>query len=128
MVLKSGEHAIVKVQRPGIDVLVAVDLEALRTAVRWLKRWGPIRRRADVDALYDEFCRTLNMELDYLAEGRNIERFRTDFKDWETIRISKVHWELDHAPRADDGRHRRGQSQRCGRLSGAGRAGVRKWR
>jgi predicted unusual protein kinase regulating ubiquinone biosynthesis (AarF/ABC1/UbiB family) len=34
------------------------------------------------------------MELDYLAEGRNIERFRTDFKDWETIRISKVHWEL----------------------------------
>ena len=85
VVLKSGERAIVKVQRPGIDVLVAVDLEAVRTAVRWLKRWGPIRRRADVDALYDEFCRTLNMELDYLAEGRNIERFRTDFKDWETI-------------------------------------------
>jgi predicted unusual protein kinase regulating ubiquinone biosynthesis (AarF/ABC1/UbiB family) len=94
VVLKSGERAIVKVQRPGIDVLVAVDLEAVRTAVRWLKRYGPIRRRADVDALYDEFCRTLNMELDYLAEGRNIERFRTDFKDWETIRISKVHWEL----------------------------------
>ena len=94
VVLKSGERAIVKVQRPGIDVLVAVDLEAVRTAVRWLKRWGPIRRRADVDALYDEFCRTLNMELDYLAEGRNIERFRTDFKDWETIRISSVHWEL----------------------------------
>jgi len=94
VVLKSGERAIVKVQRPGIDVLVAVDLEALRTAVRWLKRYGPIRRRADVDALYDEFCRTLNMELDYLAEGRNIERFRTDFKDWETIRISRVHWEL----------------------------------
>ena len=94
VVLKSGEHAIVKVQRTGIDMLVGIDLEALRTAVRWLKRWGPIRRRADVDALYDEFCRTLNMELDYLAEGRNIERFRTDFKDWETIRISKVHWEL----------------------------------
>jgi predicted unusual protein kinase regulating ubiquinone biosynthesis (AarF/ABC1/UbiB family) len=94
VVLKSGERAIVKVQRTGIDVLVAVDLEAVRTAVRWLKRYGPIRRRADVDALYDEFCRTLNMELDYLAEGRNIERFRTDFKDWETIRISKVHWEL----------------------------------
>jgi predicted unusual protein kinase regulating ubiquinone biosynthesis (AarF/ABC1/UbiB family) len=94
VVLKSGEPAIVKVQRPGIEVLVAVDLEALRTGVRWLKRYGPIRRRANLDALYDEFCRTLNMELDYLAEGRNIERFRTDFKDWETIRISRVHWEL----------------------------------
>ena len=94
VVLKSGEPAIVKVQRPGIDVLVAVDLEAVRTAVRWIKRYGPIRRRANLDALYDEFCRTLNQELDYLAEGRNIERFRTDFKDWETIRISRVHWEL----------------------------------
>ena len=95
MVLKSGERAIVKVQRPGIEVLVAVDLEALRTAVRWLKRYGPIRRRVDVDALYDEFSRTLYQELDYLAEGRNIERFATDFKDWENHpHSSTVHWEL----------------------------------
>jgi predicted unusual protein kinase regulating ubiquinone biosynthesis (AarF/ABC1/UbiB family) len=94
VVLKSGERAIVKVQRPGIEALVAVDLQALRTAAGWVKRYGPIRRRVDVDALADEFSRTLYQELDYLAEGRNIERFATDFKDWEAIRIPAVHWEM----------------------------------
>src|SRR5512136_1487376 len=94
VVLKSGERAIVKVQRPGIEALVTVDLQALRTAAGWIKHYGPIRRRADVDALYDEFSRTLYQELDYLAEGRNIERFATDFQDWEAIRIPHLHWEL----------------------------------
>ncbi len=94
VVLKSGERAITKVQRPGIEALVAVDLQALRTAIGWIKHYGPIRRRVDIDALYDEFSRTLYQELDYLAEGRNIERFATDFKDWENIRIPHLHWEL----------------------------------
>ncbi len=94
VVLRNGHRAIVKVQRPGIDILVTIDLQAIRTAAGWLKRYGPIRRRADIDALYDEFSRTLYQELDYLAEGRNIERFAADFKDWESIRIAGVHWEL----------------------------------
>jgi predicted unusual protein kinase regulating ubiquinone biosynthesis (AarF/ABC1/UbiB family) len=94
VVLKGGARAIVKVQRPGIEALVTVDLQALRTAASWVKRYGPIRRRVDIDALYDEFSRTLYQELDYLAEGRNIERFAADFKDWESIRIAGVHWEL----------------------------------
>ncbi len=94
VVSKSGEKDIVKVQRPGIEALVAVDLQALRTAVSWIKRYGPIRRRVDLNALYDEFSRTLDQELDYLAEGRNIERFATDFKDWDNIRIPHLHWEL----------------------------------
>ncbi len=94
VILNSGERAVVKVQRPGIEGLVAVDLEALRIAVGWLKRYGPIRRRMDLDALYDEFGRTLYEELDYLAEGRNAEKFAADFADWRDIRIPKIHWEL----------------------------------
>ncbi len=94
VVLKSGERAIVKVQRPGIETLVTVDLQAVRTAASWIRRYGPIRRRVDVNALYDEFSRTLYQELDYLAEGRNLERFATDFKDWDNIRIPHVHWEI----------------------------------
>ncbi|MBP7686810.1 MAG: AarF/ABC1/UbiB kinase family protein, partial [Thermoflexales bacterium] len=62
--LKNGEHVIVKIQRPGIEAIVTVDLAAIRTGVSWLKRYGPIRRRADLDALFDEFGRTLFQELD----------------------------------------------------------------
>ena len=92
--LKHGEKAIVKVQRPGIEAIVTVDLAAIRTGVNWLKRYGPIRRRADLEALLAEFGRTLYTELDYLAEGRNAEKFAADFADWKEIRIPKIHWEL----------------------------------
>lgn len=92
--LKPDRSVIIKVQRPGIESIVAIDLEALRWVLSWLKRYGPIRRRADLDQLFDEFRRTLYEELDYLAEGRNAERFAADFKDWRDIRIPHIHWEL----------------------------------
>lgn len=48
-------EVIVKVQRPHIEQIVAVDLAALRIVSRWMKRYPPIRRRADVEALLGEW-------------------------------------------------------------------------
>ena len=90
--LRSGRRVVVKVQRPGIDTLIAVDLDAIRWAVGWLKRFGAIRRRANLDALFDEFSATLYEEIDYLAEGRNAERFAAEFADWPRIRIPSIDW------------------------------------
>lgn len=70
-----GQAVIVKVQRPQIEQLVRVDLAALQVVSRWLMRYGPIRRRADVPALMEEFAATLWEELDYEAEAGNAERF-----------------------------------------------------
>ncbi len=92
--LKTDGSAIVKVQRPGIEPVIAVDLAALRSVLGWLKHYGPIRRRADLDQLYEEFRRILYEELDYLAEGRNAERFAHDFKEWKDVRIPKIYWDL----------------------------------
>ncbi len=90
--LPDGRRVVVKVQRPGIESLIAVDLDALRWAVGWLKRYRAIARRADFDALFDEFSATLYEEIDYLAEGRNAERFAADFAGWERIRIPSIDW------------------------------------
>jgi predicted unusual protein kinase regulating ubiquinone biosynthesis (AarF/ABC1/UbiB family) len=90
--LPDGRRVVVKVQRPGIESLIAVDLDALRWAVGWLKRYRAIARRADLDALLGEFSATLYEEIDYLAEGRNAERFAADFAGWERIRIPAIDW------------------------------------
>ena len=58
---------VVKIQRPDIETIIAVDLAALRTVGRWLMRYKPIRRRADVPALLAEFSRILYEEIDYLG-------------------------------------------------------------
>lgn len=83
---------VVKVQRPGIEALIATDLAALRTVGEWLKRYPPIRRRADVPALLAEFTRILYEEIDYLAEGSNAEKFAENFQDRPGVRVPQVVW------------------------------------
>jgi predicted unusual protein kinase regulating ubiquinone biosynthesis (AarF/ABC1/UbiB family) len=85
-------EVVVKVQRPNIELIIATDLAALRTVGKWLRKYPPIRKRADVPALLDEFTRTLYEEIDYLAEGRNAETFATNFKDEPDVLVPKVFW------------------------------------
>jgi predicted unusual protein kinase regulating ubiquinone biosynthesis (AarF/ABC1/UbiB family) len=83
---------VIKVQRPNIETLIATDLEALRTVGRWLNRWPPIRRRANIPSLLEEFTRVLYQELDYLAEGRNAETFASNLTHDREVRVPRVIW------------------------------------
>lgn len=83
---------VIKVQRPNIEQIIRTDLAALRTVGRWIRRYRPISRRADVPALLDEFSRILFEEIDYLAEGRNAETFYANFKGREDVRVPRVIW------------------------------------
>lgn len=87
-----GKDVVVKVQRPDIEKIIATDMAALRTVGKWLNRYQPIRKRADVHALLDEFSRILYEEIDYLAEGRNAETFAVNFKDYPNVRVPNVVW------------------------------------
>jgi predicted unusual protein kinase regulating ubiquinone biosynthesis (AarF/ABC1/UbiB family) len=89
--LLTGNEVVVKVQRPRIETIVETDLRAIQTATSWLKRYGPIRRRVDLDRLYEEFSRTTRSELDFVAEGENAERFAQDFASNPGVRIPRVY-------------------------------------
>ena len=83
---------VVKVQRPDIETLIATDISALRTVGNWLRRYPPIRRRADVPALLNEFTRILYEEIDYIAEGHNAETFAENFRDRPGVQVPAVIW------------------------------------
>jgi predicted unusual protein kinase regulating ubiquinone biosynthesis (AarF/ABC1/UbiB family) len=91
--LLTGNEVVVKIQRPRIETIVETDLQAIRTTTRWLKRYRPIRRRVDLERLYDEFSRTTRLELDFIAEGENAERFALNFADDPHVRIPRVYAE-----------------------------------
>jgi predicted unusual protein kinase regulating ubiquinone biosynthesis (AarF/ABC1/UbiB family) len=50
-------------------------------------------RRVDLDRLYEEFARTTSAELDFVAEGRNAERFAADFADAPGVHVPGVYWD-----------------------------------
>ena len=89
----TGEaRVVVKIQRPGIERLIATDLAALRLVGRWVQRYPPVRRRANVPALLEEFSRTLYEEIDYLEEGHHAETFAANFQDDPAVRVPRVFW------------------------------------
>jgi predicted unusual protein kinase regulating ubiquinone biosynthesis (AarF/ABC1/UbiB family) len=72
-------QVVVKIQRPNIERIITTDLAAIRTVGGWIKRYPPIRKRANIPALIAEFTRVLYEEIDYLAEGKNAEIFTANF-------------------------------------------------
>ncbi|GAA4369176.1 ABC1 kinase family protein [Agromyces bauzanensis] len=73
------DEAVVKVQRPGIERIVDVDLSALRRVAGWLSRVRFVSSRVDLPSLVEEFAVTSLQEIDYLQEAANAERFAASF-------------------------------------------------
>lgn len=86
-------RGIMKVQRPGIDAIVDVDLAALRRVGGWLRRVRLVADRVDVPALVEEFAVTSLHEIDYLHEAANAERFAADFADDPRVHVPEIIWE-----------------------------------
>lgn len=84
---------VLKVQRPGIDAIVDVDLAALRKVGGWLSRIRLVSSRANMPALVEEFAQTSFEEIDYLHEAANSERFAADFSDDGRVCVPGIAWE-----------------------------------
>lgn len=83
---------VVKVQRPNIEAIVDIDLDAIRVVGRRLHRFGIVRRHVNIPALIEELSRTLLEEMDYLHEGKNAERFKANFSARREVRAPAVIW------------------------------------
>lgn len=84
---------VVKVQRPGIDEIVRVDLAALRRVAQWVSRIRLVADRTDAPALLEEFAETSLEEIDYLHEAASAERFAQNLGDDPRVSVPEMVWE-----------------------------------
>ncbi|MBZ4487284.1 AarF/UbiB family protein [Microbacterium sp. cx-55] len=87
------DAVVMKVQRPGIDEIVDVDLAALRKVGGWLSRVRLISDRVDMPQLVEEFALTSLEEIDYLHEAANAERFAANFAGDARVSTPEIVWE-----------------------------------
>ncbi len=90
--LHTGEDVVVKVQRPGLKQLFEIDLQILKGITRYFqnhRKWGKNR---DWIGIYEECCRILWEEIDYLNEGRNADSFRRNFRSFAWVKVPRVYW------------------------------------
>jgi len=90
--LHSGEDIVVKIQRPGLSRLFEIDLSILKGIAQYFqnhKEWG---RGRDWMGIYAECCRLLWLEIDFLHEGRNGDKFRRNFRGVDWVKVPRVYW------------------------------------
>ena len=90
--LHSGEEVAVKVQRPNLRPVLTLDLYLMRWAAGWLAPWLPLNLGHDLTLIVDEFGTKLFEEIDYLNEGRNAEKFATNFRNAPRIKVPVIYW------------------------------------
>ena len=70
--LRTGEHVVVKVQRPAVATLVRKDLRAMSWLAPHLVGRIPIAALANPPALVELFAETITEELDFRLEAENM--------------------------------------------------------
>ena len=89
--LKTGETVAVKVQRPGLQETITLDIYILRSLAAWAKQNIKFIR-SDLVAIMDEFGARIYEEMDYTQEGHNAERFASLYGHIKDIYVPKIYW------------------------------------
>jgi predicted unusual protein kinase regulating ubiquinone biosynthesis (AarF/ABC1/UbiB family) len=90
--LHSGEEVVVKAQRPGLRKLFTIDLQILKGIARYFQSHPDWGRGRDWLGIYEECCRILWEEIDYISEGRNADTFRRNFRAQDWVKVPRVYW------------------------------------
>ncbi|MEG3859285.1 ABC1 kinase family protein [Microcoleus sp. herbarium12] len=90
--LITGEQVAVKVQRPNLLPILSLDLYLMRWAAGFFGPLLPLNLGHELCLIVDEFGIKLFEEIDYINEGRNAEKFATNFADDPTVKVPSIYW------------------------------------
>lgn len=91
--LQDGSKAVIKVQRPGIEKVIQMDLAILRNFAELAKATG-LTKPIDPVAIIKEFESSILQELDFVVEGRKTDEFKTQHSKDPDIVVPYVYWEF----------------------------------
>ena len=92
-VLLNGEEVCVKIERPGIDKKVNLDLHLMDYFAARIQKNSPEMEAINIVGVVKEFGRTINSEMDFRSEAANMVRFKHDFEGNPDIYVPKVYTE-----------------------------------
>lgn len=85
-----GQEVAVKVLRPGVEALVALDLDLSFRILFWLNVLFPNHHVRGITNVVREFSVRVREEMDFRGEAENIARFRKAFRGDSRVRAPTV--------------------------------------
>ncbi|MEI6455456.1 MAG: AarF/ABC1/UbiB kinase family protein [bacterium] len=90
-VLLNGEEVCIKIQRPGIDKKIELDLHLMNYFSGRMQKGNPELEAINIHGVVKEFGKTIKEELDFRHEAANIVRFYHNFEADPDVRVPKVY-------------------------------------
>jgi predicted unusual protein kinase regulating ubiquinone biosynthesis (AarF/ABC1/UbiB family) len=100
-ILIDGREVAIKVQRPGIDAIVAQDISLIRGVADLVSR-TEFGQMYDIDSLAEEFTKALEAELDFIREASFTDQLRRNLTnsrwfDSSQLVVAEIYWDLTTA-------------------------------
>ncbi len=89
--LRDGTEVAVKVQRPGLRIMVEADLAIMRRIAQLLAQHVPEVAAYDPVALVGAFARSVRQELDFRTEAENARRLRSLLDGAPEVYVPFIH-------------------------------------
>ena len=89
--LLNGEEVCIKIQRPGIEKKIELDLHLMNFFAGRMQHYNPEMEVINLTGVVNEFGKTIKKELDFRHEAGNIIRFGHCFKDDPDIKVPKIY-------------------------------------
>jgi ubiquinone biosynthesis protein len=91
--LADGTPVVLKIRRPGIRAKIEADLRIVAHIAELIETEMPEARRYRPTEIAAEFARSLERELDFAMEARNVERIAKNFEGDPFIVIPRIYGE-----------------------------------
>jgi ubiquinone biosynthesis protein len=91
--LADGREVIVKVLRPGMKAMIALDLEVLFTIAGMAERWWAQSRRLKPLEIVREYEKTIIDELDLMREAANASQLKRNFAGSPLLYVPEIYWD-----------------------------------
>ncbi len=79
--LVTGETVAVKLQRPGVQEVMAQDIDIIRSLVKHADRVVGSEQFLDLESVVEELWQSFREETDFLVEARSLDEFRRNNAD-----------------------------------------------
>jgi ubiquinone biosynthesis protein len=90
--LWSGTTVVVKVQRPGIEKIIAQDMRILEDIAKFVDNHTKYGKLYNFTKMVEDFKKRLEEELDFRIEGENAEKFKKNFLKDKKVKIPSIIW------------------------------------
>jgi predicted unusual protein kinase regulating ubiquinone biosynthesis (AarF/ABC1/UbiB family) len=87
--LRGGREVAVKVQRPGVQEAVRLDMEVFEDVAKLADEFTEVGRKYAFATLLEEFRKALTAELDYRQEAENLAALADVLEDFEHIVVPR---------------------------------------